>query len=191
MPAPQRTGWTASPSAPTRRWTGDGRSGCSSPRAHDRGPEWDTGTVPPFTNEHDRHHFSKARQGRVGTHGSGREEVDAGVGTDGPVVVLARSVESREGLLVEENDEIVLGGNLGADLMDGWRCRHWRWTEKAGAAREWGHSRCCWEPTRACNQYHTPPPPPTCIAIWFWSAEMLVMLKMGEISCCAGATSLW
>ena len=35
------------------------------------------------------------------------QEVDAGVGRDRPVVMLARTVDAREGLLVEEADEPV------------------------------------------------------------------------------------
>ena len=40
------------------------------------------------------------------------EEVDAGVGAEGEVVVLARAVDALEGLLVQQADEAVLGRNL-------------------------------------------------------------------------------
>ena len=46
------------------------------------------------------------------------EEVDAVGGSDGPVVMLSGSVDVREGLLLEEGGEAVLGSDLLDDLHD-------------------------------------------------------------------------
>ena len=49
---------------------------------------------------------------------SRRQQVDAVVGADGPVVVLAAAVDSREGLLMQQAHESVLLGGLLHDLHD-------------------------------------------------------------------------
>ena len=48
--------------------------------------------------------------------GAGGEEVHSGVGGHGPVVVLARAIDSGKGLFVEQTHQTVLGGHLLHDL---------------------------------------------------------------------------
>ena len=69
---------------------------------------------------HDRGHDDGEGviRARLAAHLRAVEEVDAVGGAERKVVVLARAVDAHEGLLVQQADEAVLGGDLLDELHD-------------------------------------------------------------------------